>query len=117
MNPPLKQRTPFLLILTTLFFAAVCHAQEPVAGIGVQVAMVDEKLTVMRVLPKTPASEAGLTAGQVIVMVDGVLTPGKSIEECIAKIRGLPGTKVRLEIIDPKSGIGFARELTRRVIQ
>ena len=79
--------------------------------------MVEEKLTVIRVLPKTPASEAGLTAGQIIVMVDGMLTPGKTIEECIIMIRGLPGTKVRLELIDPENGKGFARELTRRLIQ
>lgn len=107
----------FAPIVTALFFAAVCPAQEPVAGIGVTVTMVADKLTVMKVLPKTPASEAGLTAGLVIVMVDGVLTPGKSLEDCIARIRGLPGTKVKLELIDPESGKGMAKVLTRRLIR
>lgn len=100
-----------------LALTGFCPAQEPVGGIGVAVTIVEDRLTVMKVLPKTPASEAGLTAGLVIVMIDGVLTPGKTLQECIEKIRGRPGTKVRLELIDPESGKGMARELIRRPIR
>lgn len=113
----MKRKMPFIPILAAIFLCATCAAQEPVGGIGVALSMVEDKLTVMKVLPKTPASEAGLTAGLVIVMIDGILTPGKTIGECIARIRGLPGTKVKLELIDPESGKGMAKVLTRRVIQ
>ena len=108
------QRTSFLI---ALFLGVLCCAQEPVAGIGVALGMVGEKLTVVKVLPKTPASEAGVAEGWVILMIDGMLTPGKSMEECVAKIRGLPGTKVKLEIIEPENGKGRTLELTRRLIQ
>lgn len=117
MTIPMRQKTPLVSILAALFAAAICPAQEPVGGIGVTVSMMDDKLIVMKVLPKTPASEAGLTAGLVIVMIDGVLTPGKNLGECIAKIRGLPGTNVRLELIDPQNGKGMAKVLTRRLIR
>jgi len=113
----MKAKAPFVPILAALFFAGFCPAQEPVGGIGVAVTMVEDRLTVMKVLPKTPASEAGLTAGLVIVMIDGVLTPGKTLQECIERIRGRPGTKLRLELIDPESGKGMAKELTRRLIR
>lgn len=100
-----------------LLAVALCHAEEPVAGIGVAVEMRGDKLTILNVLPKTPAAEAGLQQGWVIVMVDGMLTAGKSAEDCIAKIRGPAGTKVRLELVEPIKGDGKAVVLTRRVIQ
>lgn len=106
-----------LFVIVSIGLAVIGRADEPVVGIGVAVSMVGEKLTVMKVLPKTPAAEAGITAGLVIVMIDGVLTPGKTIEECIAKIRGLPGTKVKLELIDPENGKGASKELIRREIR
>ena len=107
----------FNTIFCTLFLTSICHAQEPVVGIGALLSMQGEKLTVTRVLPKTPAAEAGITEGLVIVMVDGMFTPGKTMHECVEKIRGLSGTKVKLELVDPKTGKGRTLELTRRVLQ
>lgn len=67
-------------------------------GIGVQVDQKDGWTTIMTVIPKTPAQEAGLKSGDQIKAVDGVSTEGKTVEEVVAIVRGPEGEKVTLTI-------------------
>ena len=92
-------------------------APKPVAGIGLVVAMLGEKLTVMKVLPGTPAADAGLAERLVILTIDGVPTAGKSQADCGAMLRGLPGTRVQLGLIDLSRGKTISVELTRRWVR
>jgi C-terminal processing protease CtpA/Prc len=46
--------------------------------------------------------------------VDGVSTTGKSLAECLGLIRGKAGTKVRLELVNPKRNETNTVELTRQ---
>jgi carboxyl-terminal processing protease len=92
-------------------------APKPVAGIGLVVAMLGENLTVMKVLPGTPAADASLTERLVILTIDGVPTAGKSQEACGAMLRGLPGTRVQLGLIDVSQGKRITVELTRRWVR
>lgn len=93
------------------------EAPKSVGGIGAFLGVVGEKLTVLKVLPGTPASEAGLTEKLVILSIDGVSTAGKSQEICGAMVRGLPGTKVILDLYDPGRGKTITVELTRKWIR
>ena len=65
-------------------------------GIGATVDTVDGRLTIIRPLPDSPAMEAGLEAGDVILAVDDVSLEGKSTVEAISLIRGPKGSVVRL---------------------
>ena len=65
-------------------------------GIGATVEIVDGQLVIVRLLPNSPALEADLKAGDVILAVDDKSLEGKTILEDITLIRGPQGTVVRL---------------------
>ena len=63
------------------------------------------------------AAESGLSAGLVVQRIDDVSTTDKTLTEWVGRIRGNPGTKVRLELFDPRQNATNMVELTRRRIQ
>ena len=65
-------------------------------GIGAQVSIRDNHLTVIAPLPDTPAERAGILAGDVILEVDGESTEHLSLQEAVSRIRGERGTTVEL---------------------
>ena len=65
-------------------------------GIGAQVGIRDELLTVIAPLPDTPAERAGIRAGDVILEVDGESTENLTLQEAVSRIRGQRGTTVQL---------------------
>jgi carboxyl-terminal processing protease len=67
-------------------------------GIGASVDMVDGKIVIVRPLENSPALEAGIKAGDIILAVDGEPLEGKTLMEAISMIRGPRGTVVRLLI-------------------
>jgi carboxyl-terminal processing protease len=67
-------------------------------GIGIIVEL-DEKAKRLKIkspIPKLPAFQAGLKAGDIILEIDDHDTEGKSLEDCTKLIRGEEGTKVKL---------------------
>lgn len=67
-------------------------------GIGVTIEAREGYVTVVGVLPGTPADEAGLRPGDRIVAVDGRRLEGAPVETVQSLIRGREGTEVRLEV-------------------
>jgi carboxyl-terminal processing protease len=67
-------------------------------GVGVQIEMIDGKLTVASPLEDTPAYKAGISAGDIIVGIDGKSAIGISIDQAVHSITGKPGTPVVLRI-------------------
>lgn len=70
------------------------------SGIGIQLGIEQEtsKLTVIEPIPNSPASAAGLAAGDHIVKIDGESTENMTLEQASAKIKGEIGTEVKLTI-------------------
>ena len=68
-------------------------------GIGAQVGIREELLTVIAPLPDTPAERAGIRAGDVILEVDGEPTENLSLQEAVSRIRGQKGTTVELLVL------------------
>lgn len=68
------------------------------SGVGMEVGVRDDVVTVIAPLPDTPAEEAGLLPGDAIVEIDGMETEDMSIDEAVQLIRGEQGTDVALTI-------------------
>ncbi len=80
------------------------------SGVGLTVTAVKPGLRVASVLDDSPAQEAAIEQGDLIVAVDGKSIAGKPAEVSTAQIKGEPGTKVELRI-RPAAG-GKEREVT-----
>lgn len=68
------------------------------SGVGMEVGMRNNVVTVISPLPDTPAEKAGLLAGDAIVSIDGKSTENMGIDEAVRLIRGEKGTVVELSI-------------------
>lgn len=67
-------------------------------GLGIQIGIRDQVLTVVSPLAGTPAHRMGLRAGDQILRIDSLGTRGITVEDAVGKLRGKPGTKVTLRI-------------------
>jgi len=72
-----------------------------------------QTLGVTKVFPKSPAAQAGLSAGLIIWKIKGIPAAGKSITECLEIMRGPVGATVRLELISLERKETNTVELTR----
>lgn len=68
------------------------------SGVGMEVGMRDDIVTVIAPLPESPAEKAGILAGDVLVRIDGESTDGMGTDEAVQRIRGEAGTEVTLGI-------------------
>jgi carboxyl-terminal processing protease len=68
------------------------------SGVGMEVGLRDGIITVIAPLPETPAQNAGVLAGDVVVKIDDVSTEGMRIDEAVKLIRGEKGTEVVLNV-------------------
>jgi carboxyl-terminal processing protease len=68
------------------------------AGLGIEVAIRDDELTVVAPIDGTPASRAGIRAGDRIVKIDGLPTAGMSVVDAVRRMRGLRGTRATITI-------------------
>ncbi len=78
-------------------------------GIGAEMGMRDDILTVIAPLDGTPAEKAGLRPNDKVLKIDGEKTTGMALEQAVGKIRGQKGTEVKLTIY--RSGELESREI------
>jgi len=76
-------------------------------GIGIEISMDKGRPIVVAPIEGTPAYKAGLRAGDIIIAINGEDTYGMSISDVVKKIRGKPGTKVKLTIYRPEENKTF----------
>ena len=67
-------------------------------GVGMEVGMRHEILTVIAPLKGTPADRAGIMPGDKILQIDNTTTAHLSIDEAVQRIRGEKGTMVKLTL-------------------
>jgi len=68
------------------------------SGIGAEIAVKNDQLQIVKPLPNSPAKEAGLKPGDLILEIDGESSLGIEVQVAAGKIKGEPGTKVELTI-------------------
>ncbi len=86
-------------------------------GIGIEVTVRDDVLTVITPIEGTPASRAGIRAGDQILRIGAISTRGMLLGEAVKLMRGRQGSKVRLLIRRKKTGKNFTVSLRRDIIR
>ena len=86
-------------------------------GLGIEVGMESGVVKVISPIDDTPASKAGIKAGDYIVKIDEIQVQGKSLSEAVDLMRGPVGTSIKLTIrrVGEKKAIIF--NITREIIQ
>ena len=69
------------------------------SGVGMEIGIRNNILTVIAPLKNTPAFNAGILAGDKVLKIDSTSTEGMSVEKAISLIRGEKGSTVKLTII------------------
>lgn len=79
-------------------------------GVGMEIAVRDQVITIVSPLKGTPAERAGLKSGDKVLKIDGVSTQGLDVSSAVRKIRGPKGTHVVFEIY--RDGWSAPKEIT-----
>ena len=78
-------------------YQAALHG-EVGAGVGIEMALRDGYVRVLRTLPDNPAREAGVLAGDIIYKIDGEEVYAEDTETIANRLKGEPGTEVTLTV-------------------
>jgi carboxyl-terminal processing protease len=88
-------------------------------GVGIQIStdrLNNGLLTVISPMPGTPAYDAGVLAGDVIVKIDGKTTENLRLNEAVELIQGEPGTPIKLTVMHEGSREPVDLEMKRAEI-
>jgi carboxyl-terminal processing protease len=87
-------------------------------GIGIEVETHNGAFAVIEPIAGSPGEKAGILRGDVITSIDGKsLDRGVPMETVVTRLRGKPGTHVKLGILRPSNGSRVALDLVREVIK
>jgi carboxyl-terminal processing protease len=85
-------------------------------GIGIQIGMRDNQLVVIAPIEDTPAHNAGLQAGDMILEINSKSTQGMSLTDAVRLIRGPRGEPVELTILSAEDNKPRKVEIVRDTI-
>ncbi|MCX5692182.1 MAG: S41 family peptidase [Candidatus Omnitrophica bacterium] len=86
-------------------------------GIGIEITIKDDLLTIISPIDDTPAYKAGLKAGDKIVKIDGTIVKDLTLIEAVKKLRGKPGTDVNIIILRESDKKLLEFTITRSIIK
>ncbi len=86
-------------------------------GLGIEVGMEDGLVKVVSPIEDTPAFQAGVKSGDLIVKLDETMVKGLTLNEAVKKMRGKPGSKIVLTIIRKDAPKPLIITLVRAVIK
>lgn len=93
------------------------QTQGEFGGLGIEVTMDNGLVKVVSPIEDTPAAQAGLESGDMIIRIDNKDVQGMSLKDAVDKMRGKPDTKVKLVVYRESEKRTFPVTLTRAVIK
>ncbi|MEM9189680.1 MAG: MXAN_5808 family serine peptidase [Myxococcota bacterium] len=119
VNGMLRTLDPHTVLLTPDVYEEMrMNTRGEFGGLGIVISTPEGHLTIMEPMPNTPASRAGLLAGDRIVQINDESTLNMPLSEAVDRLRGAPGSRVAVWIVRPGSFTQKRRfELVRAVIQ
>jgi len=86
-------------------------------GLGLSVSVEDGAVKVIAPTEDTPAWRAGIKPGDYITHINGELVYGLTLDEAVTKMRGEPGTPIKLTIVRPGRDKPFDVSMNRERIE
>ena len=86
-------------------------------GLGMEIGIRDNQLTIISPFKGTPADKAGLQSGDIISQIEGKSTTNMTTTDAVELLRGEPGTQVIITIVRGGEPKPLEVTLTRDVIQ
>jgi carboxyl-terminal processing protease len=108
---------PFSSFLTPAEFKSMLDMTEgKFGGLGITVAEQNGRLTIIIPMDNSPASRAGIMPNDVIVKIGDVEVAKLGYREAVSRLRGEPGTKLRVTLYRPSTEKTWEITLQRAVI-
>jgi carboxyl-terminal processing protease len=85
-------------------------------GIGIEVTMEDGLVKVISPIDDTPAAKAGIKPGDYIAAINSTPVQGLTLNDATDRMRGTPGSKVKLTVLRKGEKKPFDVSLTRAVV-
>jgi carboxyl-terminal processing protease len=98
------------------FEASMRDTEGQYGGVGMVITLMDNRLTVVRVIKNSPSDRAGILPQDIITRVEGQEIKGMQIHELAAKLRGYPNTQVDIDVYRPSTKVTQLTTLTREII-
>ncbi len=102
---------------TDMFKEMQVETKGEFGGLGIQIGIKDNRLTVIAPIEDTPAFAAGIQAGDTIIQVDETPTKDLTLMEAVQHMRGPRGTSVDLKVIREGMEEPLVFTITRDIIK
>jgi carboxyl-terminal processing protease len=118
INGMIKTLDPHSVFMTAEMYKELeVETQGRFGGIGIEITLLKDVLTVVSPIEDTPAYNAGVKSGDQIIKIDGKSTKDISTAEAVKKLRGPKDTKVTITIMRENMAKPKDIILTRAIIQ
>jgi carboxyl-terminal processing protease len=87
------------------------------SGVGLEVSVEDERVVVVTPIEDSPADHAGIRSGDVVISVDGMPVDPANLNDTVNRLRGVPGTAVRLGVLRGTESAPLTYDLVRARVQ
>ncbi|MDD4911399.1 MAG: S41 family peptidase [Sideroxydans sp.] len=86
-------------------------------GLGIEVGMEEGLVKVISPIEDTPAFNAGIKSGDLIIKLDDTLVKGLTLNDAVKRMRGKPGSDIMLTIVRKNETKPLQIKVTRAVIK
>lgn len=89
-------------------------------GVGIQINVQDDNIVVVAPIDGSPAKEAGIMSGDIIIKIDDKIYTGKDIDAAVSYMRGVAGQPVKLTIRRADKELDYnivRREITTKSVR
>ena len=118
INGLLQSLDPYSSYMSPEIFSEIqTETSGEFGGLGIEVGMESGVVKVISPIDDTPASKAGIKAGDYIIKIDNVQVQGKSLSEAVDLMRGPVGSSINLTIrrVGQKKALNF--NIVREIIE
>jgi len=118
INGALQSLDPYSAYMNPEFFDSMqTDTRGEFGGLGIEVGMEAGVVKVISPIDGTPASKAGIKAGDYIIKIDGKQVQGKSLMEAVKLMRGPVGSEINLTIRRKGKKKAFIKTIKREIIE